>query len=312
MNQFPAISVIIITYRHAAYIRQAIESVLMQQYAGPVEIIVSNDCSPDDSDAVVKHLLNEFPIAENFTVYYTRHETNLGMLANLRWALQQATGTYIAHCEGDDYWSDPLKLQKQIRLLEDRPDVVFTFHPASKYYQTSGLSESAEPLEERYYTAKEILRNWIVLTPSVMFRKDGLDEKLFERLCNENYIYADIIMHLSVAQHGRLYALSEAMAVYRIHDAGFMTLYAENWERNGWRFLNHHKAMSQDFDRKYSKINYRLMAEQYLRFFYAPGMRNDRLRHLHRYLQYQFKAGNFDAPTIKTMGMALLSLLKHG
>lgn len=124
----PKVSVVTITYGHEKYITETLDGVLMQQYEGPVEFIISNDNSPDATDEVVKKYFLENPAPSNFEIKYTKHEINKGMMPNFVWALEQATGEYIALCEGDDYWTDPLKLQKQVDFLEKNKEYIAVGH----------------------------------------------------------------------------------------------------------------------------------------------------------------------------------------
>ena len=110
------VSVVMITYGHENYIEQAIKGVLMQECDFQYELIIANDCSPDNTDRIVQKIIDNTNNADR--IKYVRHTVNKGMTANFLWTLQQASGKYIAICEGDDYWTDPLKLQKQVDLLE--------------------------------------------------------------------------------------------------------------------------------------------------------------------------------------------------
>lgn len=119
------VSVIMITYKHEAFIAEAISGVLMQEVNFPVELIIADDCSPDKTEEVI----SSFQAHKNYHwIKYTRHQTNKGMMPNFIWALEQCKGKYIALCEGDDYWTDPYKLQKQVDFLESNEKYVLTFH----------------------------------------------------------------------------------------------------------------------------------------------------------------------------------------
>lgn len=112
------VSVVMITYKHEEYLADAINGVLMQECDFGVELIIADDCSPDRT----KEIVEGFKSHKNYHwIKYTRHAKNKGMMANFMWALRFAKGKYIALCEGDDYWSDPLKLQKQVCFLEENP-----------------------------------------------------------------------------------------------------------------------------------------------------------------------------------------------
>ena len=115
MNK-PIVSVVMITYNHEKYIQQAVEGVLMQQTDFPIELIIADDASPDQTEKIVTTIKKKHPNGN--WIKYTRHLQNKGMTENFMWALGQAQGKYIALCEGDDYWTDPYKLQKQVDFLE--------------------------------------------------------------------------------------------------------------------------------------------------------------------------------------------------
>lgn len=114
------VSVIMITFNHEPYIREAINGVLMQKVNFELELIIADDCSTDNTAGIINDVLDNH--ANSSIIRYTRHQTNKGMMPNFIWALQQCKGEYIALCEGDDYWTDPYKLQKQVDFLEDNKD----------------------------------------------------------------------------------------------------------------------------------------------------------------------------------------------
>ena len=106
------VSVCMITYGHEQYIEEAILSVLEQETTFNYEFIISNDASPDTTDIKIQRILSSHPKASQ--INYIKQEHNTGMTANFIYVLEQAKGTYVAYCEGDDYWIDSLKLQKQL------------------------------------------------------------------------------------------------------------------------------------------------------------------------------------------------------
>ena len=128
----PLVSVCMITYGHEKYIEEAINSVLMQECDFDFEFIISNDCSPDATDSVIRSILNTHP--ESSPIVYHKQEKNLGMMPNFLFALDQCKGDFIAVCEGDDFWTDKLKLQKQVDFLRENEDCSLCFHNASIYY----------------------------------------------------------------------------------------------------------------------------------------------------------------------------------
>lgn len=122
------VSVVMITYGHEHFIEQAIQGVLMQQCNFNIELIIANDRSPDATHEVVKEIIAHTNLPHNITIDYTCHELNLGMMPNFIWALKKAKGKYIALCEGDDFWTEPTKLQQQVDFLEAHPDYIMCCH----------------------------------------------------------------------------------------------------------------------------------------------------------------------------------------
>lgn len=235
---YPKVSVVTITYGHEKYIRETLNGVLIQQYAGPIEFIIANDNSPDQTHEVVNAYFQEHPAPDNFEIKYTRHSENKGMMSNFIWALEQATGKYIALCEGDDYWTDPLKLQKQVDFLEENEESSMVFSNATVEIESHGTeTNSVRGLvvlsEDHYFSDFEILEQWTVPTASVVFRNTS-QKGFYTELSNNNFIYGDIVLFLRLAQEGKIYGLKDNTVVYRRHGGGATNI-----------------VRSIDFDRKY-------------------------------------------------------------
>lgn len=120
------VSVNCITYNHEAYISRAIESFLMQQTNFQFEILIGEDCSTDNTRKIVENYVYQYP---NKIRLVTSHE-NVGAMRNSERLFEKSLGKYIAICEGDDYWLDPLKLQKQVDYMEGNPECSLCFHSA--------------------------------------------------------------------------------------------------------------------------------------------------------------------------------------
>lgn len=115
-----------VTYKHAPFIAQAIESVLMQQTTFPIELVIGEDCSPDTTREIVRQYAAKYPDV----IRPILHEKNVGGAANLAAVKDACRGEYIAVLEGDDYWTDPLKLQRQVDWLDAHPQSALCFHNA--------------------------------------------------------------------------------------------------------------------------------------------------------------------------------------
>ncbi|MDO9551118.1 glycosyltransferase [Rhodonellum sp.] len=205
-SQTPMVSVAMITYGHEAYIKQAIEGVLMQQCDFELELIIANDCSPDNTDSVVQDILDNHPRGK--WIKYTKHESNKGMMPNFVWSLGQCKGKYIAFCEGDDYWIDSLKLQKQVDFLEKNIEYVMCFTdrnilimPSVKAEETSFLHQE----REKSFTFKDIP----FMSPTLTRVFKNID------LPKDNIIWNDTVHLTWISNYGKIMYLKEKTAVYR-------------------------------------------------------------------------------------------------
>ena len=245
MESIISVSVIMVTYKHEPFIREAIEGVLIQKTNFDVELIIADDCSPDNTGEVVNAIINENKKAKEI-IRYTRHEKNKGMMPNVSWAIQQATGKYMAFCEGDDYWTDPNKLQMQVEFLENNPDYSGTCHNVliKQTNAQQGLfhSESADC----DFNIPELLSKGILAkinTASMVFRTANLLNEMDEQF--SQLAFGDLPISLLLAKHGPIRYFSEVMAVYRKHDNGFTAFF--NWE-----------TYARDYDFFYTYINRKL------------------------------------------------------
>ena len=142
---FPLVSVCMTTYNHEAYLAQAIESVLAQQTSFGVELVLGDDCSTDSTAAICREYAEKYP----GRVRFVTGQRNVGWRANYLRTFEACRGKYVAYCDGDDWWSDPRKLQMQADLLESDPSCGMCYTRASNYYQNTGLTE---PDHEEHFT----------------------------------------------------------------------------------------------------------------------------------------------------------------
>lgn len=213
----PLVSVVMITYGHEAFICEAIEGVLIQETDFEVELIVSNDCSPDETDKVVEAILKNDP--RSSMISYTRHGKNLGVISNFNWVLNQAKGQYIAICEGDDYWTDPKKLQKQVDLLESsRAALCHT-----KAVDSNGKLRST-PLSLKQGELEPLIESNFIITASTMFRTEILKAHTW---ISGAYPFGDWPLWLTALTQGDLVYLDELTTVYRVNESG---VWQNNWK----------------------------------------------------------------------------------
>ena len=123
----PLVSIVNNTYNHEGFIRDAIEGFLMQKTTFRVEILVHDDASTDGTAGIVREYTLKFPDLI-YPVFQTENQYSKGIKVSSTYQFPRTRGKYIAICEGDDYWTDPLKLQKQVEFLESNPEYVICYH----------------------------------------------------------------------------------------------------------------------------------------------------------------------------------------
>lgn len=213
-----SVSVCIITYNHEKYIAQAIKGALSQKVDNyNYEIVIGEDCSTDKTREIIMKYQKENP--DKIKIIY--NEKNLGMMDNFINTLNSCTGKYIALCEGDDYWTDPYKLQKQVDFLEENPDFSICHHNMQVIYDDGRkpcLSNSSS--QKEVTTIEDLAKGNYIYTASCVFRNGLIKEfpKWFK-----NAPIGDYPLHMLNAQYGKIRYLPDVMGVYRIHKDGILS-----------------------------------------------------------------------------------------
>jgi len=214
----PVVSVCCITYNHESYIHKTIEGFLMQKTTFPMEIIIHDDASTDTTAEIVRKYANKHPDVI-FPIFQTENQYSKGLRGiALRFAYPKARGKYISFCEGDDYWTDPLKIQKQVEFLEKNS----TYGLVYTNYQT--LFDDSGKILVRSYDPKipdgEIYHKYLTLsfigTLTVMARSDLIKEYVvkFQEMLN-TWPMGDRPLWLYIASKSKCGFLNDYTAVYR-------------------------------------------------------------------------------------------------
>ncbi|SFN33009.1 glycosyltransferase [Salegentibacter flavus] len=204
------VSIFMLTYNQENFIAQAIEGVLMQKTSFVYQLVIGEDCSTDKTREICKEYATKFPEKIKLLL----NEKNIGLGANYVKTYAECTGKYLAICDGDDYWIDPLKLQKQVDFLEKNPDykIIYTnnysLFPSGK---KTGPKDDDRPLTTVFM---DLVTGNYIASVSSLFKNVPLTKKM------EHWIpafpYADWPTYLLVLnQGGKIYFLNEPTAVYR-------------------------------------------------------------------------------------------------
>jgi glycosyltransferase involved in cell wall biosynthesis len=195
----------------------------MQKTDFPFEVIVSDDMSTDGTREIISLYAKEY----SDIIKPVFHKKNLGSLNNYRDNFLRATGKYIAICEGDDYWTDPDKLQKQVDFMENNPDHTICFHPVVIKYEDSKIKDQVFPEDKTDFTLDKLLDGNFIQTNSVMYRR----QKKYE-LSKTDFVPGDWYVHVYHARLGKIGFINQPMAVYRKHDG---VMWANNNNAEFWK-----------------------------------------------------------------------------
>ncbi len=245
----PKVSVCVPTYNHESYIAQMLDGALAQQTTFPIEIIIGDDASTDNAPATIRRYADQYPSL----IRAFLHPENLGPTEPKEFAgrnnvialLKACRGEYVALCEGDDYWTDPLKLQKQVELLEANPTFSFAHHNVEVIYEDGSPSHAFNaPDQPLISTVADVVADrWFFATASILYRNYFKTENFAD--WHAHAAAGDWALVIQLAAHGPIGYLPDVMGVYRKHRGGLSNVQSGH---NRF-FLANRKAMFADVDK---------------------------------------------------------------
>ena len=285
------VTVLCTAYNHEKYIRQCLEGFVMQRTKFAFEVLVNDDCSTDHTADIIREYETTYPsIIRAFYQKENLYSQKIPIVGSV--LLPNARGQYVAICEGDDYWSDPYKLQKQLDAMERHPECSFCTH------RVSLINESGEPTGGHIPTAviqnnvlspeqvlQEMAKDYSFHTSSFFLRAD-----LFKAYWKAELDFrkksdvGDGPMIFYFANLGGMYHFSEAMSCYRVGSIG-------SWgERTvGEKRKLHHQCMIASIESFDEYSNYR----------FTDILRDYIFRHELPIIQYDCKYANLLDPKYK-------------
>jgi glycosyltransferase involved in cell wall biosynthesis len=210
------VSVFMMTYNHEKYITQALEGILMQKTNFVFDIVIGEDCSTDNTRRIVMNFAEKYPDKFNCLL----HNKNIGVVANQLATLKECSGKYIAICEGDDYWTDPYKLQKQVDILESNPDFVL-IHTNKAVLHNDKLHVSSSIQIKSGFVFEELMFAPLICTLTVLVRSDIMKASI-PRVCKlmekRKWLMGDFPLWLDIAKNFQIAYLNDVTGVYRFLD----------------------------------------------------------------------------------------------
>ena len=222
----PIVCIRIMAYNHEKYIKECIEGVLMQKTTFPVRVVIHDDASTDDTPNIIREYEQKHPSLVKVVYQKENTYTKPDKILRRKPLADLMVGKYTAICEGDDYWTDPLKLQKQVDFLEGHPDyslVVGGF--VRKEVETGREQEIIKDIPNSEKKGFDIdlqlsLSGWYTKTLTLMYRKEFFDSKELDK-----YKYAkDVHLNYILLNRGKGFYFKEIFGVYNVHSGGVFSL----------------------------------------------------------------------------------------
>lgn len=218
--ELPLVSICCISYNHAPYIRRCLEGFLMQKTNFTIEVLIHDDASTDGTEETIREYAEKYPLIIK-PIYQKENQYSKGKRVLDEFIYPQVKGKYIALCEGDDYWIDPLKLQKQIDILEREPKYSLCFHNAvvlnERGLRIPRISEFNKLKETQSISFDDLVDDWIIPTASLVFRTQDIKN----RPDWHDAIYSgDFSLSLELFLKGEICYLNDFSSVYRLHNSG--------------------------------------------------------------------------------------------
>ncbi|MBQ7818146.1 MAG: glycosyltransferase family 2 protein [Bacteroidales bacterium] len=268
----PLVSVCTLAYNHAPYIRECLDGILMQKTNFAFELLIHDDASTDGTADIIREYEAKYPDIVK-PIYQTENQYSKGVKEiSILYQYPRAKGKYIAMCEGDDYWTDPLKLQKQVDFMEANPHVSCCFHTVDIYQEnTKKYSKGFIPAFLRdnskvgeFFTNENRNEAWFAYILAIMYRREDIgclneQRKKYKFTFNDNHI----IYYLM--KDKQAYFFRDSMAVYRKNDGGIFGNKSEEYKLNCT--YNISKELYLNEPDIYTKYQYMSRIKEILKFY---------------------------------------------
>lgn len=215
------LTILCVTYNQEKFVRQTLDSFVMQKTNFPFEAIIGDDCSTDGTIEILKEYAEKYP---NIIKPIFR-EKNLGAAINSIDVGMRINSQYVAICEGDDYWTDENKLQKQVDFLDNNPDFSICFHNTRWFFEDGSAPDIIFPSKKQRFDKivlglEDLLKDNFISTNSVLYRWRFNDKEKFQDFYPPDILPGDWFIHLLHAQKGKIGFIDEVMGAYRMNSQG--------------------------------------------------------------------------------------------
>lgn len=269
----PFVSVICLTFNQCKHITQTIDSILNQKTDFNIELLIHDDASTDGTGEILKSYEKKYPETVNVMIQEENQFSQGKGFVGIPLCLSKARGKYIAYCEGDDYWCDELKLQKQVDFLELNAEYAVCAHETKiineNYKNLDGLLFSKFndnfflKLPQEVYNFEDTLTGNIFHISSIVFRNFPIE---FPKWSNK-FSALDVILFILIAKNGKIYFINEVMSAYRSNLKSITNSKAEYANAIAFNNMSIHiiRLMNRFFNREYQHLIYPIIARYYVR-----------------------------------------------
>ena len=214
------VSICCITYNQAKYIKQCLDGFIMQKTNFPFEVLIHDDASVDGTKEIIEEYTRKYPDIIK-PVYENENQYSKGVSISKTYNFPRVRGKYVVMCEGDDYWTDEYKLQKQVDFMEANPDYTICFHRVKRIFET-GIKEDdifpTQTMVDAGFTFENLLKCNFIQTNSVMYRWNAIDDVAAK--FPSDILPGDWYLHLMFAKEGKIKFMEDIMSVYRVNANG--------------------------------------------------------------------------------------------
>ena len=295
-NDEVMVSILCMAYNQEKYIRRCLEGFVKQKTDFAFEVIIHDDASTDGTPEIIKEFQEKYPNIIK-PIFQKENQYSTGILIGKTYIYPKMSGKYMAQCDGDDYWTDEYKLQKQVDFLESHPDYALCFHPGKIIYEGCDKKPEIWPklsyINPKYYW--KLLKGNYILANSIMYRFKYI-QAIYEDYPRDIYP-GDWFNHINVAKFGKIGFLPDVMTIYRRNCQGISYTVSDNPVREiylkyNYKVINFHYEVYQrvkDLYPQYFERVFLPIFEEVVSICFAEG-KFDELKYIYdKYPQYMDK-----------------------
>ncbi len=214
-TNYPLVSISCAVYNHDKYILETLEGFLLQKTTFPFEILINDDASTDNTANIIKEYEDRYP-NQIFPIYQKENQYSKGVMITPTFNCSRARGKYIALCEGDDYWTDPYKLQKQVDFLESNPEYVLVHTDADQhYFKTNKTISNFNLTTKRTFPEENVYElilksRYNIFTCTTLLRTEYIKDLDFNM---KSFLSGDTFLWLELSRRCKFRYMNESTAV---------------------------------------------------------------------------------------------------